>query len=262
MIRTIIFLSFYLMSSASHASATWQEVSKGLDWISYPDHKINILRIDPKAWKFSIHSTSQDKKKKSRSARSWAKHKDLYATINAGMFHLDHHTHVGYLQQKKHINSSKINYYKSIALFEPYDNTQPTFQIIDTDNQANIQNTIKQYRYATQNLRLIKSPGISRWKSEKKAWIEAALGQDKQGRALFIFSHKAYRMQVFNALLLSLKIDIISAQHLEGGLQAQLFINPEKIDIKALQTHTQQQIHRQNNHLPWKIPFVLGIEPR
>lgn len=261
-LRIFLFLSLSLMATSSHANTAWQELGNGLDWLSFPDHHINILRINPKYWKLSIHSTSQSKGKKNQSARAWAQEKGLSATINAGMFHVDHRKHVGYLQQGKHLNSAKINQYKSIAVFEPYDNTKTMFQIIDKDNTKNLKETLSQYRYATQNLRLIKSPRISRWKAQKKAWIEAALGQDQQGRALFIFSNKAYTMQDFNKHLLALDIDLVSAQHLEGGLQAQLFINPTQINLKQLNTNTQQQIRRQNNHLPWNIPFVIGIEAR
>jgi len=260
------FLFLGLFCSHTYANEAWKSLGKGLEFGHFQTTNksyINILRIDPKHWKFSIRSTSETDNSPALSTHQWAKKHGLTASINAGMFHLDYTKHVGYLKQDTHTNSQKINGYKSIAAFSPYDESQPYFQMMDTDDkQHTVETLIQNYRYVVQNLRLIKYPAINRWKPKEKQGNEAALGQDKQGRVLFIYAPTPYNMHDFNNLILSLNIDLMRAQHLEGGLQAQLFINTQQLDMNNVDEKTTQHITQQNQQLAWKIPFVIGIEPR
>ena len=55
-------------------------------------------------------------------------------------------------------------------------------------------------------------------------WSEAALGEDSSGRILFIFSRSPFTMHNFNQELLSLGVNLVAAQHLEGGPEAQFYV--------------------------------------
>jgi len=70
-------------------------------------------------------------------------------------------------------------------------------------------------------LRLIKKPGINVWQQQDREWSEAAIGEDKEGRILLIFSRSSFSMYDFNKELLQSGIGIVAAQHLEGGPEAQ-----------------------------------------
>lgn len=259
------YLLFMLPAEQVLASTTWHMLKPGLEFASFqtePAKHINILRIDPKYWKFNILSTTSNHTK-ALTARDWALQYQMTATINAGMFHVDHQTHVGYLKQKKHINSKQVNHYKSITAFSPYNDQAPFIEIIDAQQpKKDILSFINNYRYVVQNLRLIEYPAVNRWKPQKKKWREAALGIDRQKRILFIYSSTPYSMYDFNRYLLSFDLGLIRAQHLEGGLQAQLFINTQKLNTQHISSSTQQKLNQQNQTLAWEIPFVIGIQER
>ena len=110
----------------------------------------------------------------------------------------------------------------------------PSFRIFDLDaSGVTMQSILDDYNSAIQNLRLIKKPGINVWQQQDREWSEAAIGEDKEGRILFIFSRSSFSMYDFNKELLQSGIGIVAAQHLEGGPEAQFYlkINDFKIDM-------------------------------
>ena len=121
---------------------------------------------------------------------------------------------------------------------------------------------LRDYASAVQNLRLIKRPGRSRWLQQKQTWSEAALGEDEEGRILFMFCRSPYTMHDLNTELLGLDIGLVSAQHLEGGPQAQLYIKTGEADIELFGSHGSSYRETHGLSGPWPIPNVLGVRPR
>jgi hypothetical protein len=187
----------------------------------------------------------------------------LVAAINAGMFAENRETHIGYLRFKSHVNNDNINNYQSVAAFDPKQAGLPEFRIFDLDDpDVGMKRLLQDYASLVQNLRLIKRPGLNRWQQQDKRWIEAALGEDASGRILFIFSPTAYTMHDLNNELLNLGIDLVAAQHLEGGSQAQLYINAggQELELSGSQGNSFHEEH--GISVAWPIPNVLGVRPR
>jgi len=107
---------------------------------------------------------------------------------------------------------------------------------------------------------LIKRPGENRWSQQDRSWSEAALGEDDQGRVLFIFCGSPYSMYDFNKLLLSLPIGVVSAQHLEGGPQAQLYLKHGETVVNMSGNYESGIV--EGDDFTWPIPNVIGIVPR
>src|SRR5205823_8824159 len=82
-----------------------------------------------------------------------------------------------------------------------------------------------------QNLRLIKSPGVSVWKKNGRAWSESAVAQDKQGRVLFLFTREPYEMAEWTAKLLALPLEVVRAFHVEGGPEASLSLHAKALRV-------------------------------
>jgi len=118
------------------------------------------------------------------------------------------------------------------------------------------------YASAVQNLRLIKRPGLNRWSQQSQKWNEAALGEDDQGRILFIFCPLRLSMHELNEELLASDIGLVAAQHLEGGPQAQLYVHVGTVEREML--GGQDTFLGQDNWsaAPRPVPNVLGIRPR
>jgi hypothetical protein len=138
------------------------------------------------------------------------------------------------------------------------------FRIVDLDVPgASFDSLLTQYDGIVQNLRLIKRPRENRWSPLPKTWSEAALGEDAHGRALLIFCATPLSMHDFNAKLLATKgLDLVCAQHLEGGRQAQLYVRVGDVERDLVGTSTDAFSSTDDPAAAWPIPNVLGVRRR
>ena len=245
-------------------SPPWKELAPGVELRTLEarppsetgDSGITVLRVDPRIWRLELAGVDKTGESTGRSARDWAQRNGLAIAINAGMFLEDYTTHVGYLESKGLVKSSRINSYQSVAAFDPRDGAmQPPFRIFDLDVPGVSVETIRaDYGSLVQNLRLIKRPGVNRWSQQDKRWSEAALGEDEAGRMLFIFSRVPFSMHDLIRELLQARIGIVAAQHLEGGRLAQLYVKVGGVELELFDGA--------GSASAWPIPNVLGVTRR
>ena len=270
--RATTFFFFLLLTSPGITHGQWQSLAPGMDLGTFSasrpsvsgDALITVLRIDPDLWSLEYFGLSLDGSGSSgRTARQWSKVHRLTAAINAGMYGTDYRTHVGYLRFREHLNNDNVNAYKSVAAFDPRRAGLPHFRIFDLDSPGVSMESISQdYASLLQNLRLIKRPGQNRWSPQMKMWSVAALGEDESGRMLFIFCRSPYTMHDLNNELLRLGIGLVAAQHLEGGPQAQLYINTGDVEFEISGSHGTSSSENDGVSISWPIPNVLGVRPR
>ena len=255
--------------AATELTTGWKAIAPGMDlrWIvagapsPVGDSRIVVLRIDPAAWELELVGRSRTGEPAGRTARGWAEGHDLAVAINAGMFSTDYKTHVGYMEYQGHVNSSGINNYQSVAAFNPRNpGKQPPFRIFDLDEPGITVQAIRQdYASLVQNLRLIKKPGTNRWSKQEKSWSEAALGEDREGRILFVFSRSPFSMHTLNGELLSGGIGLVALQHLEGGPEAQLYLKVGDTRLELSGSYESSLRQDGGNVVAWPIPNVLGV---
>lgn len=260
-----------LMPQLSPAGSPWRPLAAGMDLGQFPadasgktaDSQITILRMDPKLWDLDVLGAHQSAESGGLTAREWSRKHKLVAAINAGMFARDHRTHVGYLQVRDQVNNRQANDYQSVAAFHPRRPDLPPFRLFDLDAPgASLEGILRDYSSAVQNLRLIKRPRDNRWSEQAKKWSEAALGEDSDGRILFIFCRAALSMRALNQRLLSLDVGLACAQHLEGGPPAQLFLHAGSTDLELLGSYETSVREDDDNVKSWRLPFVLGVRQR
>ncbi len=259
-----------LLTLAASATGPWRELAPGLELgrlaTSRPSHlgdsTITVLRIDPQLWRLEFHGLDEDEVG-GRTARQWSRARGLAAVINAGMFDLDRRTHIGYLRSQQRLVSSRINHYQSVAAFDPRAEGLPAFRIFDLDSPGvSLEGINSDYASLVQNLRLIKRPGENRWSQQDRRWSEAALGEDRSGRILFIFCRSPFSMHDLNRELLGLDLDLVAAQHLEGGPEAQLYLSAGGVEVDLWGSYETAFMETDANAAAWPIPNVLGIRPR
>jgi uncharacterized protein YigE (DUF2233 family) len=250
----------------------WKQLAPGMDLQnlitinhgSSGDSSITILRIDPDLWELVFIGISQSGEKSGKTAREWCRSYKLTSAINAGMYADNYKTHVGYLRSKDHVNNSHVNNYQSVMAYNPKkDKKIAPFRIFDLDESGiSMQSILNDYNSAIQNLRLIKKPGTNLWKQQTREWCEAAIGEDKEGRILFIYSRSPLSMHDLNQELLASGIGIVAAQHLEGGFEAQFYLNQGDVEIDLFDRYDAKSKEYNGNEEPWPIPNIIGIRPR
>lgn len=229
-VRTV--LAFVLLLAAPRAAAadrTWTALGSGLELGRFslavdgsPPVAIHVLRVDPRRWELTLHGLLGGESG-GHTAREWSRREGLAAAINAGMYQEDYRTHAGYMRADGTVFSRGTNSYLSAAAFDPVDPRDPPFRLFDLDHDP-LAAVLERYRRIVQNLRLVKRPGENRWSSQERRWSEAALGEDREGRALLIFCATPLPLDRLVEALLALPLNLVAAQHLEGGSQAQLFV--------------------------------------
>lgn len=250
----------------------WKQLAPGMDLQNLTaknqgtsvDSHITILRIDPDLWELVFMGISQTGETLGKTAHEWCKNYKLTAAINAGMYADNNKTHVGYLRSKDHVNNSHVNNYQSVIAFDSKKGKViPPFRIFDLDESGiSMQSILNDYNSAIQNLRLIKKPGTNLWKQQTSEWCEAAIGEDKEGRILFVYSRSPLSMHDLNQELLASGIGIIAAQHLEGGFEAQFYLNQGDVEIDLFDSYDANSNEGKGNAEAWPIPNIIGIRPR
>src|SRR5262245_56032011 len=257
---------------ATEAQLGWKTVEPGMDLRLLEAQKeggksvprIAVLRIDPALWDLEALGTSSTGEPSGHTAREWCQRYNLTAAINAGMFGTDQKTHLGYLRYRQQVYNYHQNNYQSVAAFDPRDSagTSP-FRIFDLDTPGvTFQGILEQYSSVVQNLRLVKRPGRNQWGQQERKWSEAALGEDRDGRILFIFSRAAFSMHDLNQELLESDVGLVVAQHLEGGPEAQLYVHAGETKLEMFGSYETSFKEDDNNALAWPVPNILGVRPR
>lgn len=264
-----IMILLLCMGQVAEGQVYEQIIDEGIDLLTIVtkqgsfagDSRITVIRINPYKWELIFVGKSLTGEKNGKTAREWCESNNLTGAINAGMFNSDYHTHTGFLKYKDHINSRYINNYKSVVAFDPVDGKDlPRFKIYDLENPGiDIPKILENYSSVIQNLRLIKKPGINVWSRSDRMWSEAAIGEDKNGNILFIFSEAPFSMYDFNNELLNSGIGIVAAQHLEGGPEAQLYIKTGTKEIEMGGSYETGFYQNNDNMKPWPVPNILGI---
>lgn len=269
--RSLILGLLLLATPVGHGSGVWRSLAPGMDLGVFTaakpsgigDSRITVLRIDPALWDLELVGRSRTGEAAGLTARQWSEKRKLAVAINAGMFATDYKTHVGYMGCREHVNNGHVNAYQSVAAFDPRHDGLPRFRIFDLDVPGVKMKTILQdYAAAVQNLRLIKRPGQNQWSQQAKKWSEAALGEDDKGRILFIFSRSPFSMHDLNRELLALGIGLVSAQHLEGGPEVQLYLHVGDVELELVGSYETSFREHDGNDAAWPIPNVLGVRPK
>ncbi len=255
-------------------SAGWLRVAPGLEIARFDlaahldtvpaggdgEPEITVVRVDPRRWELRLLAASAEPDRAPRSARQWCRDRGLVAAINAGMFLPDRLTHAGYLRLDDHLNNPTPNRYRSAAALQPRRPGLPPFRIVDLEERS-LKELARDYRHVAQNLRLVRRPRENRWSRGQESWSEAALGEDAAGRALLIYSRNPLPVYELNEALLALPLDLVSAQHLEGGSEAQLYLEHGGV---RLDLAGKLEAEGPDDRRLWRrpVPNVLGVGAR
>ncbi|MBT3184336.1 MAG: phosphodiester glycosidase family protein [Nitrospina sp.] len=246
--------------------SAWKNLEKGLDVGIFPapkksalgDSLIRILRADTASFSLRLLNASSEDPKKRWPVKDWVNRNGLVAAINASMYQKDMMSSVSYMKTRKHTNNTWVSKDKTILAFNPNDKKLPPVRIIDRDCEDF--NTLrKQYSTLVQSIRMVSCHGKNMWGQQKKMSSIAAIGLDQQDRILFIHVRSPYTTHDLIHMLLKLPIDLKQAMYVEGGADAQLYINTGKEEHEFIGSYSTGSREHDENTYSHPIPNVLGL---
>lgn len=253
-------------------ASSWRTLAPGMEIRSVQsrkqshlgDSRITVLRIDPSGWELEVMGIVQTGEGAGHTAREWSRKLKYTAVINAGMFETDQKTHLGYVRSRDHVFNGRVNGYQSMMAFDRRQGKNvPDFRMFDLDSPGgSLEAILANYSSAVQNLRLIKRPGMNQWGKQTREWSEAAVGEDSDGHALFIYSRSPFSMHDLNQELLAAGIGIVAAQHMEGGPEAQLYVHAGDTELEMFGSYETSFKENDQNPAAWPVPNVIGVRPR
>lgn len=217
--------------SQPSGDSTWEKLEKGLEYGVFHSlgNKncdtacIHIFRIDPDRFEFRLLNTSASEQGELHSARQWCEKEKLVAAINASMYQTDYRSSVSLMKTRRHINNPRLSKDKTVLVFDRLDKGVPKVQIID--RECDDFDALKE-KYATQvqSIRMISCKGKNVWSPNQEPWSVAAIGVDRKGRILFIHVTTPHTVHALINSLQALSIGIERAMYVEGGSEAQLYV--------------------------------------
>jgi hypothetical protein len=266
----LIFFAPSVLESKSRGLSKnlWEKLSPGLELGGFVpalkstlgDSRIKVLRIDLKYFEFRLLNASAQAKNERKSIKEWVIGNGLVAGINASMYQKNNLTSVSYMKTRDHINSTWVSKDRTFLAFDPKDKALPSAKIFDRDCE-DFEEVRKQYRSLIQSIRMVSCDGKNVWSPQEKKWSTAAIGMDSKGRILFIHARSPYTTHDFINILLTLPIDLKRAMYVEGGKDAQLYINTGRDEFEFLGNYTTAVDGAQGNTIAWPVPNVVGIVP-
>jgi hypothetical protein len=247
-------------------SAIWKNLEPGLDLgvftapkkSAFGDSLIRILRADTQFFSLKLLNSSALTLPKRHSVKKWANKNSLVAAINASMYQKNQVSSVSYMKTGKHVNSAWVSKDKTILVFDPAEKNMPTVRIIDRECE-DFSALRKQYETLVQSIRMISCKGENVWAPQDKMWSTASIGTDNQGRVLFIHVRSPYPTHELINMLLQLPIDLKRAMYVEGGADAQLYINTGKVEREYIGSYSTGFREHDENTFSRPVPNVLGL---
>lgn len=271
---SVLFLLIFLVipGPCSMAGAqAWQYIAPGLYLGQFDpgmkskicNHKIVILKIDPKLHSLKVLSASEHGRRP-RTAKTWCNEFGMLAAINASMYqNMEPLRSTGYMRNDKHLNNPYINpAFGAFLCFNPVDASLPEVQIVDRRLQKDWKRVIKSYKTVVQNYRMISDGKKRGWLQREEIYGSAAIGMDNDHHVLFILSRSPFSTHDLIHILLSIPINIKSAMYLEGGPEATLYIRArgkETIFVGTCEADTSESEALKSLQ---RIPNVIGVVKR
>ena len=118
-------------------------------------------------------------------------------------------------------------------------------------------------RYGTliQNYRLFSPDRKNLWKREDQKWSSAMVGQDREGRVLFMICREVYPMPKMVERLLTLPLGLRAAMYVEGGPEATLHAADGDRELSVVGSFGSRPEQTEANTEQKALPNVIGVVP-
>lgn len=253
-----------LSSSSLADPLPWQELERGLEYAEFDrddpsQSTVVVLRFDPAAFVFSLHMISEDGGLP-KTLRQWAENNDLVAAINASMYLPDGSTSTGFMRNGARVNNKRLgNRFGVFFVAEPDDPSLPSVALLDKETEG-WEQRLAHYKVVVQNYRMINAKRSILWSPGGPLYSISAVGQDGEGKMLFIHCREPIDAYSFASLLLHLPLDVRTVMYVEGGAQAGLALRTRGYSLSWAGRHPADFLVTGNVNAA--LPNVLGVKRR
>jgi hypothetical protein len=271
-VRTLLLLTALAaaVGRAVDAAETiaWQSLEPGLQYAEVVspiraadgDSIIRLLRVDPTHFALQLLNASASQDGARHTAHEWAHDNGLQAAINASLYQTDYRTSIALMRTQTHVNNPRLSKHNAVLLFDRLDGSVPPLQLLDR-TCGDLASTQRHYGSAVQSIRMISCHRTNVWGQADRTWSSAAVGVDGQGRFLLIHMRAPLSTHDLADALLALPLDLHETMYVEGGPEAQLYVNAGGREIEVVGSHG-STFSAIENDAALPIPNVIGIKRR
>lgn len=248
------------------APIAWEHLEPGLELGSVRspiasaagDSRIRILRIDPSRFELQLLNSSASPEGTPLTAKEWSQRHGLVAAINASLYQIDQRTSISLMKSRTHTNNPRLSKHNAVLLFDRLDDSVPPVQIVDRTCR-DLEGVQGRYGAMVQSIRMVSCNRANVWSQQpENKWSTAAIGIDQRGQVLFIHVRSPLSTHDLIDSLLALPLDLREAMYVEGGPEAQLYVNAGGRELEIVGSHGSSFAGIENTYaLP--IPNVLGV---
>ena len=252
----------------SWAAGPWQSWRPGLEEARFaleasgpaPRPELVVLRIDPARFALRLLCVGQVGGAP-RTAREWSREFGLSAVINASMYMKDNRTSVGLMLTKGYANNPRpAKGHNALLALDPLRPGLAPVRLFDL-TRTPLANIRARYGTLIQNYRLFTPDRKNLWQREDQNWSSALVGQDGEGRVLFMICREVYPMPKLVDRLLRLPLGLRAAMYVEGGPEATLYAKDGAREISVVGSFGSKPEQTEANTDEWALPNVIGVVP-
>lgn len=191
----------------------------------------------------------------------WVREHHLVAGINAGMF-LPSGRPCGFVQLRGEVLSERRpSSWQSVVAFDPLGD-DAAMAVGGAGCPLGLDALRERYGSLLQSNRvLVDCAGRpTTWRTNR--YSSAALGVDREGRAVMVHVRTPYRMHVLSRMLAAPELGIRGLVYMEGGPEASLVVNGEGRHVVRMGSWEDGFHEADDLNELWDLPNVVGVERR
>lgn len=214
----------------------WRTLASGLEMAvteaapPAAEGSLLILRLDPRLWRLEPRHYADEGLEEPAGLEEWVRRTMAPVVFNAGFYHPDR-SHIGILMRDgRNLGSSLHPKWKGLLVSDPADPEDPPVDILDLlDEKFSVAHP--SYRNAVQSLMILKD-GVKRVPRTARTASRTAVAVDRRGRFYIVWAEGAHSLWDLADILDRSGLGIRRAMVLDGGREAQLAVETDKVSIR------------------------------
>lgn len=227
--------------------------------IDVGDRMLTIVRVDLRRYAFRFLTAREGAP---RPLDRWVADEHLAGGINAGMFLPDGRP-CGWLQSQGEVLQRRTPpTFEAVVAFDPLRAHGVPFAIGGAGCERSLEALRTSHGSVLLSRRLLVdcTGHATDWRTRR--FSAAALGVDREGRAVLVHVRTPYRMQVLARMLAAPALGLRGLVYMEGGPEASLVVDAEGAHVGERGSWEDGFHEADDNDAYWDLPNVIGFAAR